>query len=398
MRKLILAGMEISGRDCVVCVLQEEGEIWDLRVIPREKDSALQNIYVGQVETVSQNMEAAFVRISPEKRCFFPLKEEKNLIYACPTKESAPLKNGDLILVQVKKDPMKGKPATVTAKLSIAGRYLAVTTGGEGIGISKKLPEEQRAELRRTLFPILQKLLPEHFEMVLRTNAAEALPSEAEEEADDLISKLQWIRSQGIHRTLYSCLYKPESEEICFVRDSFRKGQTEIVTDLAELYDELLNMGLNDTVRFYNDPLLPLYRLYSLEGLLQKSSEEGVWLKSGAFLVIQETEACTVIDVNTGKNIRKMDAEEAALQVNLEAAKEAAIQMRLRNLSGIILIDFINMKEQAHRDLLTETLSDFLRMDPDGAVFVDMTALQIAEITRRKVRKPLSEVIENVRN
>ena len=93
-----------------------------------------------------------------------------------------------------------------------------------------------------------------------------------------------------------------------------------------------------------------------------------------------------------------MDAEEAALQVNLEAAKEAAIQMRLRNLSGIILIDFINMKEQAHRDLLTETLSDFLRMDPDGAVFVDMTALQIAEITRRKVRKPLSEVIENVRN
>ena len=234
--------------------------------------------------------------------------------------------------------------------------------------------------------------------MVLRTNAAEALPSEAEEEADDLISKLQWIRSQGIHRTLYSCLYKPESEEICFVRDSFRKGQTEIVTDLAELYDELLNLGLNDTVRFYNDPLLPLYRLYSLEGLLQKSSEERVWLKSGAFLVIQETEACTVIDVNTGKNIRKMDAEEAALQVNLEAAKEAAIQMRLRNLSGIILIDFINMKEQAHRDLLTETLSDFLRMDPDGAVFVDMTALQIAEITRRKVRKPLSEVIENVRN
>ena len=310
MRKLILAGMEISGRDCVVCVLQEEGEIWDLRVIPREKDSVLQNIYVGQVETVSHNMEAAFVRVSPEKRCFFPLKEEKNLIYACPKKESAPLKNGDLILVQVKKDPMKGKPATVTAKLSIAGRYLAVTTGGEGIGISKKLPEEQRTELRRTLFPILQKLLPEHCEMVLRTNAAEALPSEAEEEADDLISKLQWIRSQGIHRTLYSCLYKPESEEICFVRDSFRKGQTEIVTDLAELYDELLNMGLKDTVRFYNDPLLPLYRLYSLEGLLQKSSEERVWLKSGAFLVIQETEACTVIDVNTGKNIRKMDAEE----------------------------------------------------------------------------------------
>lgn len=389
--------MEISGRDCVICTLQEDGEFWELRVIPREKHSVLQNIYVGQVENISPNMNAAFVRISPEERCFFPLKEEPYLIYACEKKQGSSLKNGDQILVQVKKEAMKGKLATVTARLSIAGRYLAVTTGEKEIGISQKLPEESRENLKNEVVPILCERYSDSFGIVLRTNAASAEPSVIVLEAEKLAEQISRIRDQGVHRTLYSCLYEPEREEIAFVRDFFRAGQTGIVTDLPDVYMDVLNStNAENQLRLYDDPLLPLYRLYSMEGLLRKALDEKVWLKSGAFLVIQQTEACTVIDVNTGKNIRKMDAEEAALQVNLEAAKEAAIQMRIRNLSGIILIDFINLKKQEHREAVIETLSGFLKMDPDGAAFVDMTALQIAEVTRRKARKPLAEGIKDL--
>ena len=147
----------------------------------------------------------------------------------------------------------------------------------------------------------------------------------------------------------------------------------------------------------YEDALLPLHKLYGIEKHLADALKEHVWLKSGAYLVIQPTEALTVIDVNTGKCVSKKKDEQAWLTINMEAAKEAARQIRLRNLSGIILIDFINMKESDLTGELLSYLQKELRKDPVETVLVDMTKLQLVEITRKKIRKPLRETYQHER-
>jgi len=177
---------------------------------------------------------------------------------------------------------------------------------------------------------------------------------------------------------------------------------TEIVTDDEETFDYLKTylQGLQSTVtgklRFYDDKLLPLAKLYSLESTIDNATKEKVWLKSGGFLMIQQTEAFVVIDVNSGKYQGKQSDESIGTRINLEAAKEIALELRLRNLSGIILIDFINMNNQKTQDELLETLKRLLQKDSVRAVVVDMTQLQIVEVTRKKVQKSLVEQIAGI--
>ena len=148
-----------------------------------------------------------------------------------------------------------------------------------------------------------------------------------------------------------------------------------------------------DKLRHYEDRLLPLHKVYSIEKHIEQALKEYVWLKSGAYLVIQPTEALTVIDVNTGKNISKKKDDETYLKINMEAAKEAARQIRLRNLSGIILVDFINMDKAEYTERLLVDFEKMLKKDPVVTTLVDMTKLQLVEVTRKKVRKPLHEVL-----
>ena len=170
----------------------------------------------------------------------------------------------------------------------------------------------------------------------------------------------------------------------------------EIVTDDPEVFQAVQNYlncygEYEIPLRFYEDKLLPLSKLYSLESVLERSLQERVWLKSGGFLVIQPTEAFVCIDVNTGKFSGKKEIQETFRKINLEAAKEIAWQLRLRNLSGIILIDFINMENQEDKKELLHTLQAYLNQDPIKGTVVDITPLNIVEVTRKKVRKPLLE-------
>ena len=169
----------------------------------------------------------------------------------------------------------------------------------------------------------------------------------------------------------------------------------EIVTDEREIYDELTNVPPADIqVRFYEDSY-PLVSLYNLETSLERALGKTVWLKSGGYLVIEPTEAMTVIDVNTGKNIEKKSPEETYFKTNLEAATEIAFQLRLRNLSGIIIVDFIDMKEEEHNTELLNAFRQHLNQDPVKTTLVDMTALGLVEITRKKIRQPLHEQMKN---
>ena len=173
------------------------------------------------------------------------------------------------------------------------------------------------------------------------------------------------------------------------------------MTDNKSLYEAVSSYAKtafpeNTQIRLYEDKLLPLYKLYSLESALEHGLHEKVWLKSGGFLVIQQTEAFVCIDVNTGKFTANKEMEETFRKINLEAAAEIALQLRLRNLSGIILIDFINMKSPKHKKELMENLQAYLNRDPVKGTVVDMTSLNIVEVTRKKVRKSLTEEMKEL--
>lgn len=401
MNKLIITEMKICGVSCLVCAGVEEGRIVELRLEAKGAKSILGNIYVGQVETISENIGAAFVQIAPGKRCYFPLTESRRCIYVSPRKENRPLKPGDEILVQISRDSMKGKLPALTANLNFTGRYLVLTTGDKKFGLSNKLSSEERHRLSVWLEEEVSRPDKE-YGIVVRTNAADASKEELLNELSYLKNLYQKAAVAGKSRTCFSCVCETEPFYISAVRDTNSRNLEEVVTDIPEIRDKIITYldeyspQEKQKLRFYHDKLLPLHKLYSIESAVETVKKEKVWLNSGGFLVIQQTEAFVSIDVNSGKYAGKKKSSETYRKINLEAAKEIVIQLRLRNLSGIILIDFINMENPDHREELFHVLSKYLRKDPVKCKAVDITPLHILEMTRKKVRRPLIEDIREI--
>lgn len=399
--KLVISAMEVKGRECVICCLAEEGQVMELRLEPLGKRSTLGNIYMGQVENLASNIQAAFVQIAPGERCYFPLSEAEHVIYASGRKGNSALRPGDEILVQVSRDAMKGKLPAVTSNLNFTGKYLVLTTGEKKFGLSNKLCKDDRSRLSKWLEEEANR--PEkEYGLIVRTNAADA-------SKEEIVRELAYLRQQyiktvvnGRSRTCFSQLYETEPFYMEAVRDVYSRDLEEIVTDVPEIRDRIAGyleeISPEETrkVRFYEDSLLPLYKLYRLETVLEEIQREKIWLNSGGFLVIQQTEAFVSIDVNSGKFTGRKKAEETYRKINLEAAREIARQLRLRNLSGIILIDFINMENPDHQDELFHVLQKLLRKDPVKGKAVDITPLHILEMTRKKVRRPVIEDLREI--
>ena len=209
------------------------------------------------------------------------------------------------------------------------------------------------------------------------------------------------LRKYGIYKKCFSLLYNTPPGYICDIRDGYAENVDEFITDSNDLYhdikDYLLQYQSEDIgkLRFYEDAAFRLSNLYGINDKLNEAIKPMVWLKSGGSIVIQPTEALVVIDVNTGKAVAgKKKVQETFLKINLEAAREIAKQIRLRNLSGIIIIDFIDLEEKEDQDLLMAELEGYLRKDPVKTTLVDMTALGLVEVTRKKVRKPLHEQVK----
>lgn len=396
MSKLILTEMKISEHLCRVAALSEENRVTELRLAPLENTSVLGNIYVGKVENIAANIDAAFVQIAPGQSCYLPLKEAEYAVYAAGRKEGRPLRPGDELLVQVNRAAMKGKLPSVTADLNLTGKYLVLTSGDRTVGYSSKLEPAHRKRLSQWLSEEAEnKRRP--YGIIVRTNAAEAEQEELFKELSYLKHLFFRITQEGRNRTCYSLLYR--APDVCLeaVRDVYRKELTQIVSDVPALLEEVrewmeaVSPDEVQKLQFYQDKLLPLYKLFRLEAAVEEIRHEKIWLSSGGFLVIQQTEAFVSIDVNSGKYTGKKKAEETYRKINLEAAKEISRQLRLRNLSGIILIDFINMENPEHREELFHVLQKYLRKDPVKAKAVDITPLHILEMTRKKVRRPVAE-------
>lgn len=219
------------------------------------------------------------------------------------------------------------------------------------------------------------------------------------EELAELMRTWQRLSAEAGCRVCYSCLYRALPGYIAAIRDSFGGTLEEIITDVPEYHRELkayLEMCQKEDagrLTLYEDSLLPLGRLYSLETAFEKALGKNVWLKSGGYLVIEPTEAMTVIDVNTGKYSGRKKMQDTIYKINMEAADEIGRQLRLRNLSGIIIVDFIDMERDEDRKALLAHLGEVVLKDPVKTTVVDMTALNLVELTRKKVRKPLHEQV-----
>lgn len=402
LNKLILTRFPIEDTLCTVCASVEDNRIMELRIEPVGTRHLLGNIYVGQVENISANISAAFVQIAPGERCYFPLSEEKDLIYAAGRPAGRSLRAGDEILVQVSREAMKGKLPALTSNLNLPGKYLVLTTGEKKIGLSGKLAKEDRSRLCKWLEEEITR--PEkEYGLIVRTNAAEASKEEFLEELAYLKKKFEKIAENGRNRTCFSLLHEAEPLFLTAVRDAYRINLQEIVTDIPEIhgqiqeYLEMVSPKELNKLRFYEDSLLPLYKMYRMETALEEIRHEKVWLNSGGFLVIQQTEAFVSIDVNSGKYTGNKKKEETFRKINLEAAEEIGRQLRLRNLSGIILIDFINMENPDHQSELFHVLQKILRRDSVRCKAVDITPLHILEMTRKKVRRPVAEDLRELR-
>lgn len=350
-------------------------------------DSITGNIYAGRVSDVVPGIQGAFVSIRKEQKVFLPFKE-------CPDREDAvPLRQGDELLVQITKPAIKSKLPEASARLCLTGKYCVCRLDGHGINFSKKIAASKCSELKTE---IEEAVMPERkkYGFVIRTNAG--LLSDTEpllQEMKQFIDIFEQISQTGKYRTIYSCIYRGEDECIKAIKNIPTDQYNEIVTDLSSVYEKLMNCGISVELRLYQDERLPLAKLYSLETHLSQALSPKVWLPGGGYLVIEPTEAMTVIDVNSGKGSsqKKMMQGQLYLKTNREAAFEIARQLRLRNLSGMIMVDFINMSSSTEEENLLAYFKECLEKDPVKTRLVDMTALGIVEITRKKESRPLAD-------
>lgn len=407
MNKLIFT--TLRGRRAAV--LASEKRILQFEFEGEEAISQIGTIYIGKVRNVVKNLNAAFVEYMPGVNGYYSLNDNHVHTFADGTRSDRALKSGDEIVVQMSRAAVKTKDAVLSGELTLTGRYVAVMVREAehaSLGISAKITDKKWREQFKTQWKQYltenpadrssEPALNRSHHYIIRTNAYEASVDEVMREAANLSAQLEKICKDAAFRTVYSMLHKPESFAVSKVRDYRMEQDAEVVTDNQEIYEELKASGLfaspsSETgvkLRFYEDTY-PLTSLYNLETSLNRAIGKTVWLKSSGYLVIEPTEAMTVIDVNTGKNVDKKTPEETYLKTNLEAAAEIAFQLRLRNLSGIIIVDFIDMKSPEHNAELLNTFRHYLNQDPVKTTLVDMTALGLVEVTRKKIKQPLHE-------
>ena len=389
--RLIITHMDFGGENLLVSAKEEEGRICQFNIVREGEEKLLGNIYIGKVKNIRKNIHCAFIEIAPGKMCYYDLEEGEPPIFTNPKKDKI-IKEGDEVVVQISREGIKSKLPSVTGNLNFTGEYLVLTSQRKQLGFSAKLTKEEKTRIRT----ILQEYVTGEEGIIVRTNAREASPEELPEELFQLQKRYQELRQRAASRVCYTLLEKGMSEPLRILHGVYIRDLEEIVTDDREIYTQICGEHTREKdgkvpVRFYEDKLLPLSKLYRLEKSLEEALDRKVWLRSGGFLIIEQTEAFVSIDVNSGKFSDKKNTRETFRKINLEAAREIAFQLRLRNLSGIILIDFINMEEEEDKKELLRLLQSYLKKDPVKAAVVDMTPLNIVEVTRKKVEKSLEE-------
>lgn len=364
----------------VLTILDEKGRAEELFCQPVDRPSFVGNIYTGRVERILDGIHGAFVRITKDQTVYLPMEDAKDCIYSHKYSKGNDLCCGDEILVQVVKDAIKTKEPVATCNLSFSTDHVLLTTANREKGVSKKLDADARRQWKAFLDQLPKDVCP--YGIVIRTGAAGTAEEELMSEICCLKEQADAMISRGSHSCAYTLLHSGESSFLQRAKKFLTLEEGFVQTDLPDIFSKLLAGGFQE-IRLYEDSSYELYKLIGLPTILDRALARQIWLPSGASLVIEPTEALTVIDVNSGKKAKKR-SEDYYLGINLEAAEEIARQLRLRNISGIIVVDFINMKSEEQKQAVLKRLREAAGKDPVPVQILDYTRLQLVEITRKK--------------
>lgn len=381
-------------------VILENKKVMEIH-IEREGEGTLNgNIYKGKVANVLPGMESAFVNIGLEKNGFLYVKdlrefEEKYLTGI--EKSEKPIEDllrvGDDVVVQVLSDPRGNKGARVSTHYTIPGKFLVLMPNNNHIAISKKIRDEEERDRLEKLF---KEIVPEGMGVIIRTAAEGKSIYHFEKELEYLIKKWEEVEIKIKKAKVGEIIYKDNGIVSKVLRDIINNDIDEIIVDNEEVYWEIIDYirafsegNLRTKIKLYKEKK-EIFDEYGIQKEIEKALEETVWLECGGSIVIQKTEALISIDVNTGKNIGSLNLEETVVKTNIEAAEEIARQLRIRNLSGIIIIDFIDMKVEEDKELVIKSLEKGLSKDRVKNNIIHFTDLGLIEMTRKRTGKPLS--------
>jgi ribonuclease E len=359
------------------------------------------NIYLGKVQNVLPGMEAAFVDIStPKNAVLYAGDVSADMEDSDAGNNRGPkprietmLKARQMIVCQVTKNPIGVKGARLTQEVSLPGRFVVLIPNSKTYGISKRLPDNERKRLRA----ILDHVKPAQHGVIVRTAAENVVEEELRADVQRLLSQWEAIDALAKRSQSPALLYREPDMAVRVIREEFNSDYRNIVIDDLQLFEEVrdyvgaISPALVDRVEYYDPAVegLPLFEEHHIHEQLHKALDRKVWLPSGGSLIIEHTEALTVIDVNTGKNVGSTSLEDTVLKNNLEAATEIAHQLRLRDIGGIIVIDFIDMEIKANREKVVQSFRASLARDKTRTQVFDISELGLIEMTRKRIGEGL---------
>jgi len=400
--------------------LLENGVLVELYIEYRAEKGTTGNIYKGKVVRVLPGMQAAFIDIGLDKAAFLyvsdvcsDLEEFEEMLHIPNGETGIDLENGlwaainrplqieDMlyegqeILVQVTKEPIGSKGARVSSHISLPGRYLVLMPTVDHVGVSRRIEnEKERARLRE----IVQKNKPAGFGSIVRTASEGKNEKDLVADMDFLLKLWHNILEKKNNAPAYSLIHKDLDMIMRIIRDLFTEDVDRLIVDSPEEYQKILEFvdtfmpQLKHSIELYENNE-PIFDAYGIEVEIGRALGNKVWLKSGGYIVIEETEALVAIDVNTGKYVGSRNPEDTILKTNLEAVKEIAYQLRLRNIGGIIIIDFIDMKKESSKEKVFQSLREALKKDRAKTNILKISELGLIEMTRKRTRDNLSGLL-----
>lgn len=375
--------------------LMEEGKLIELGVENEERKEIVGNVYKGKVVNVIESMNAAFINCGLERNCFLSLSGGETFAdsskYETKSKakrKSLPLKlnEGDEVIVQVVKNPRGNKGAKVTTKLSFVGKNLIFLPGTDFLGISRKISE---AELRDNLLFMVDSMRGKGDGLIVRTVAPYATATRLKEEVEYLRSLYHSVLEKNKTAKVGAILHREYDLHVRVIRDSFNDDIERVVVGERSLYEQLISLTKSrPAFQFWNIELYEgecdMFSRYGIAEQVKELSQSTVLLSNGGSLVIERTEALTVVDVNTGKYVGDENLEDTVYATNIAAAREIARQVRLRDVGGIVVVDFIDMLDERHREAVTKELEQCLSRDKVKCKVLPMNELCLVEFTRKR--------------
>lgn len=397
LKKQIL--VSVDRAETRVAIL-EDGRAAEVYIERRGQRSVVGHVWKGRVENVLAGMEAAFVEVGLEKNGFLHVDEVVALGVPKRRRQIADLlKRGDEVLVQATKDPMGTKGCRLTMQLSLAGRFVVYVPFGDGIGVSKRLADDERTRLRA----ICGALPLESGGLIVRTAAAGVSARELARDLAYLRRLWQAIQERAAGVTAPTLLYSEADISLRVIRDLLNADVDEVLVDDDAQFQRITGFlrrtspEMAERVRHYDEEA-PLMRAYGVEATIASTLDRRVPLPSGGYLVIDDTEAMTVIDVNSGRNVGRGGTrlEDTITKTNLEAATEVVRQLRLRDIGGIVIIDFIDMDDERNRKAVKAALDQALQRDRTRTYVVDISPLGLVEMTRQNISDGPREIMTEV--